>query len=114
MKSIELVRHRLNPKNPAAPVDWRYQLAKTYVRRGITCSFHDDETTRDLWRFLREREASRDPGRRVRLLREYSDLSTASDVHHGGLRCLRQPMEAYLLTELEDQAVATKFGLGAE
>ncbi len=69
MKSIESVRRRLDRNNPSAPPDRCYRLAKEYFRGDLRVSMHDDENTRENVRFLRKREALRDPIERLILRR---------------------------------------------
>ena len=114
MEPIENVRRRLNPSNPSAPLDSRYQLVRKCRRRGIRLSRHDDKDTHETFRFMNNRELLRDPDRKVKLSPNHEDMSVAFSLHHGDLECMRPAVEAYMLTELDDSAVAARFGLSAE
>ena len=69
MQPIELSRYRYSRRNPFAPPDRRFRLAKICLASGLIPSFrHDDKPTWILWRFLENREAACNPAQRVRLL----------------------------------------------
>lgn len=111
MVPIEFRREKWSPRNPLAPPDWRFRLAREYVRRGIRPSFHDDRFTRDLYQFLRKRQSARAPDQRVQLSREYPALKLAVDLYQEKPSRLRPVLEAYLLTELDVKSISKRFGL---
>src|ERR1043166_4919400 len=114
MRSMERSRYSNSPQNPFAPPDRRYRLARSYVRNGTRSSFHDDGATREITRYLRRRDEAGDDNARAQLRREYHDLSIACGLHHGRERNLRPLLEAYILAEAKDDAIAVRVGVAPE
>ncbi len=110
MQPIEEVRDRLSTRNPSAPPDRRYQLAKKLLKYGAKPSVRDDDETWQVYRCLRLRHGALPYADLIRLRGKYRDLFDAMDLHHGRERCLRRLVEAYILGRADDSSIAARVG----
>lgn len=113
MKSLEDLREELGVNSLTAPPNRRYRLAKAYVRNDVQRAFRDDRPTRELFHFLRQLHLARHAAERRRIRRGNWALAMALELHRGKLSELRPILEAYLLTELNHESIATKLGIAS-
>lgn len=115
MEPIELSRYRCSQMNPFAPPDRRYRLVKTCHAQGYLPSLRrDDQPTWEIWKFVEKRAAANEPKQRIRVLKDYHDLSIAFRLHHGELKHFRPLIEAYLLACADDDTIANKVSIPPE
>jgi hypothetical protein len=97
--------------NPFAPPNRRYCLSKQCLERGQQPSFDEDKDTWDVFRYLRKRQTADEPSQRTQLRRDYHDFSTAFAIRFGKARKLRPVVEAYILGDADDGAIAKRLAV---
>lgn len=104
-------KYRLSSANPFPPPNRRYLLAKKCVSFGHRPSRRDDKCTWELFRYLTRRQVFSESSQKMELRKAYPGIAVAVDLHHGRAQELRPIVEAYLLTDLDDSAIATRLGV---
>lgn len=113
MLSIDHLKYLCSLQAPFPPPNRRYLLAKAYLAEGVLPLIrHEDEFTKEIFRYLRAKEAFSQSSRYVQnVLLTYPDMTCAFDMHHGKRKFLRPIVEAYLLSGKETQALAIDLGI---